>query len=61
MILQRIIGSEVTYLPERPGDPVHVQADISLVKNLLDWQAKTSLKEDIEKTKKWLDEYINHD
>ncbi len=51
--LSQLIGGEAQYLPPRPGDPLHTQADISLAKNLLLWEPKVNFKEGVEITKQW--------
>lgn len=51
--LAELIGGEVQYLPPRVGDVLHTKADITLAKNLLDWQPKVSFIEGIEKTREW--------
>jgi len=51
--LAKLIGGEVKYLPPREGDPLHTQADVSLAKELLAWQPKTSFEEGLEKVKEW--------
>jgi UDP-glucose 4-epimerase len=51
--LAKIIGGEVKYLPPRPGDPRHTEADITLAKKLLDWKPKIDFEEGLERTKDW--------
>lgn len=51
--LGKLISNEIEYLPVRAGDVRHTRADISLAKNLLNWEPKVSFEEGIEKTKKW--------
>lgn len=51
--LAKLISEEIQYLPSRPGDVLHTKADITLAKNLLDWEPKTSFEEGIKKTKEW--------
>ncbi len=48
-----LIGGQVQYLPARMGDPIHTQADISLAKQLLSWQAKVNFEDGVAITKKW--------
>ena len=50
------IGGEVQYLPSRPGDVLYSKADITLAKNLLDWEPRTDFKEGLEKTKEWFEQ-----
>lgn len=54
--LADLIGGEIQYLPPRPGDVLHTKADITLAKNLLDWQPKISFKEGVKKTSQWFKE-----
>jgi len=51
--LAELIGGEVQYLPPRVADVLHTKADITLAKNLLDWQLKVSFREGIKKTREW--------
>lgn len=51
--LSKLIGGEVRYLPPRIGDLPHSQADITLARNLLNWEPKIDLKEGVELTKRW--------
>jgi UDP-glucose 4-epimerase len=51
--LAKLIGGKTQYLPPRPGDVRHTQADITLAKNLLGWQPKISLEEGLKKTINW--------
>lgn len=53
--LADLIGQEKQYLPERPGDILHTGADITMAKNLLDWEPKTSFEEGVKKTIEWFD------
>jgi len=51
--LAGLIKGEVKYLPPRVGDPRNTMADITLAKNLLEWQPKTPFKQGVEKVKEW--------
>lgn len=51
--LSELIGGEIKYLPPRIGDVRHTQADITLAKNLLDWQPKAPFEQGIKKTREW--------
>ena len=55
--LSELIDGEVKYLPPRVGDVRHTQADITLAKNLLDWQPKVSFTEGIKRTREWFQKY----
>lgn len=55
--LSKLIGGQVQYLPPRPGDPLHTQADISLARNLLLWEPKVDFKDGVELVKKWFQKY----
>lgn len=50
--LVKMIGGESVAIPERPGDVRKTEADISLAKNLLDWEPKIKLEDGIEELKK---------
>ena len=45
--LVEIIGGEVTYLPERPGEPDCTWADIKKISKELDWLPKVSFQEGV--------------
>ncbi|MDO8524125.1 MAG: NAD-dependent epimerase/dehydratase family protein [bacterium] len=53
--LADLIGGEKVYGSERPGDIRHTQADVSLAKELLDWEPKMDFVEGVEITKKWFE------
>ena len=53
--LAKLIGGEVKYLPPREGDVLHTKANITLAKELLNWQPKVSLEEGIRRTAEWFD------
>lgn len=53
--LAGLIGGEKVYGPERAGDIRHTQADVSLAKELLDWEPKMDFTEGVELTKKWFE------
>ena len=53
--LAKIIGGEIQYLAPRLGDVLHTNADISLAKDLLHWEPKTSFEDGIKKTMKWFE------
>ena len=53
--LAKLIGGEVKYLPPREGDVLHTKADITLAKELLNWQPKVSLEEGVRRTAEWFD------
>jgi len=52
-----LIGGKTQYLPRRQGDVLHTEANISLAKNLLDWEPKINFKEGVERTIKWFTKY----
>ncbi|MFC1630293.1 SDR family oxidoreductase [Patescibacteria group bacterium] len=51
--LADLIGGKVQYLPKRPGDVLHTEADIGLAENFLGWQPKVSFAEGLKKTAQW--------
>lgn len=51
--LSKLIGGKVKYLPPRPGDVRHTQADTTLAKKLLGWHSKISFAQGIKKTREW--------
>ena len=53
--LAKLIGGKIEYLPERPGDPLHTNADISLAKKILGWRPETSFEQGLIKVQKWFD------
>ena len=42
-----LLGGDKVYIPKRPGEPDCTFADITKIKNLLDWEPKVSLKEGV--------------
>ena len=46
--LVELLVGEVTYIPKRPGDPDCTFADVSKIKNLLNWEADVSFEEGVE-------------
>lgn len=50
--LAKLIGGDVTYIPERPGDIRRGEADTSKARELLEWAPKISLEEGIIELKK---------
>ena len=46
--LVELLGGEVTYIPKRPGEPDCTFADVSKIKNLLNWEADVSFEEGVE-------------
>ncbi len=57
--IAQIVGGPVVYLPPKPGDPLHVSADIALAKKLLNWKPTTTLEEGIKKTDQWFQRYLS--
>ena len=53
--LADLIGGEKQYLPPRPGDVLHTKADITLAKNLLNWQPKVPFEEGLKKVQECFD------
>lgn len=47
--ITRWLGGEVEYLPQREGDTLHTQADITRAKEVLGWQPSVNLEEWIKK------------
>ena len=45
--LAKLIGGETTQIPKRPGEPDQTNADISLAKSKLNWEAKISIEEGV--------------
>ena len=46
--LVELLGGEVTYVPKRPGEPDCTFADVTKIKNILDWQASVSFEAGVE-------------
>ena len=59
--LADLIGGEKVYGPERPGDIRHTQADVSLAKELLDWEPKTDFKQGVEETIRWFNKQMKNE
>lgn len=53
--LANLLGGEVSYLPPRSGDPLHTKADISLAKELLDWEPKVEFSDGVKIVKDWFE------
>jgi UDP-glucose 4-epimerase len=51
--LAELIGGERQYLPLRAGDVLHTQADISLAKELIEWEPKIPFELGVERTREW--------
>lgn len=51
--LAKLIGGSVQYLPPRVGDVLHTKADVTLAKELLNWQPKVDFEEGLKKTIEW--------
>lgn len=47
--LVELLGGEIVYIPDRPGEPKCTWADISKIKNELDWNPKISFEEGVKK------------
>lgn len=47
--LVELLGGPVTYIPKRPGEPDCTFADVSKIKNKLNWKAKTSFEQGVQK------------
>ena len=47
--LVKLLGGEIVYIPKRPGEPDCTFADISKIHSLLDWKAKVSFEEGVQK------------
>ncbi|MDD5738595.1 MAG: NAD-dependent epimerase/dehydratase family protein [Candidatus Pacebacteria bacterium] len=59
--LADLIGGEKVYGPERQGDIRHTQADVSLAKELLDWEPKMDFTEGVKKTIEWFNEQTKNE
>ena len=55
--LADLLGGQKVYLPPRAGDVLHTMADISLAKELIDWQPKVPFEEGVKKTQEWFNKY----
>lgn len=45
--LVELLGGDVVYIPERPGEPRCTQADITRIKSLLGWNPKVTLEKGV--------------
>lgn len=46
--LVELLGGEKVYIPKRPGEPNSTFADITKIKNILDWTPKVSIEEGVQ-------------
>ncbi len=51
-------GSEIIFLPPPPDDPVRRRPDITLAKDLLDWEPRTPLEEGLRRTIDYFDDLL---
>jgi len=51
--LAKLIGGKIKYLEPRIGDVMHTKADVSLAKDLLDWEPRVSFEQGIKNTIEW--------
>jgi UDP-glucose 4-epimerase len=45
--LVELLGGEVVYVPKRPGEPECTFADVSKIKNLMQWEAEVSFEDGV--------------
>lgn len=55
--LIELLKGEVIYIPKRPGEPDCTFADVSKIKRLLGWKAKTSFEEGVAKLLEKIDDF----
>ena len=55
--LAEMIGGDIVYIPDRPGEPRITLADISLIKEDLDWSPKISFEDGLLEILKFIDEW----
>jgi UDP-glucose 4-epimerase len=55
--LAEMIGGDIVYIPDRPGEPRITLADISLIKEDLDWSPKISFEDGLIEILKFIDEW----
>jgi UDP-glucose 4-epimerase len=55
--LVKLIGGETTHIPKRPGEPDQTFADISKIKNALDWTPKISFEEGVSRVLSHIDDW----
>jgi len=53
--LAQLVGGEISYFPPRVGDPMHTKADVTLAKNLLDWQPTVDFKDGVKIVREWFE------
>jgi UDP-glucose 4-epimerase len=57
--LANLVGGEKQYLSPRQGDVLHTKADISLAKDILDWEPRVSFEGGFEKVQEWFQKILN--
>ena len=62
-IIIKISGKKITkkYNPTAPQGVRGRNADLTIVKKVLNWQPQTTLEEGLAKTYKWIEQQVNHD
>ena len=55
--LVELLEGEIIHIPKRPGEPNRTFADISKIKNLLDWKPKISFEEGVKKVLENIDSW----
>jgi len=57
--LVKRLGGDIVYIPKRPGEPDCTFADVTKAKQLLDWEAKVSFEEGIDRILQTIDMYAD--
>lgn len=55
--LVELLGGPITYIPKRPGEPDCTFADVSKIRRLLNWKAKTSFEEGVAQILEKIDDF----
>ena len=55
--LVRLLGGDVVHIPKRPGEPDCTFADVTKIRRLLGWQAKTSLADGVARMLERIDDW----
>jgi UDP-glucose 4-epimerase len=55
--LVELLGGDVVYIPKRPGEPDCTFADVIKIRRLLDWQARVSFEEGVQRMLERLEDW----
>lgn len=55
--LVELLGGPITYIPKRPGEPNCTYADVSKIRQKLNWKAKTSFEDGVKRILAQIDDF----